>query len=600
MRGRFVLLLTLILLLGATARILHLGDQALWIDEGATYAVIRQPDAASIITFLSERDAHPPLYFLLLKAWTLVAGDSVVALRLFSALASLLSVAAIVPLAREITRTRPEWRGGAAPMLAALLLALSDPEFVLAQDMRMHALRTLLAIGIVLFYLRWTRTGRRFDAAVMVLAGAAILHTHIQGVYVLMAVGLHALIALRGRQRLTAVALVIAAGMAFVPWFVGFGLAQLDYDHGVASSLPSTWETLLVLGGKYLSQLWPLTGGLALLGTVVIVGGRARWRPVDRAFLLWAWIGITVGVSFVLNFFVPVLAPHRILLMSPALAILMAQGLVNIPGWPRTFLAAVLIVYGVTTVDDYYPKEPWDEVGADVARYFEPGDLALLEVYRGDYPLIYYLDRLLPPETQVESLRVWREFQPDGYPQGVTEAIAAHDVVWLTHWSPDQSAFGFLADAGFTRTAAQMTDHWGNAIMTYRYDRGFDAAPIAAFTSGMTLRRVSLEADRVDLWWSAEAPLSLDYSVSVFLLDASGAVAAQHDAFPFENQRPTTGWSAGEIVYDPHPLDVSALPPGAYQVGVQVYTYFDGARFPLVTGEDWAIVGEWVRAEASP
>ena len=77
-------------------------DQALWIDEGATYAVIRQPNAASILTFLAERDAHPPLYFLLLKAWTRIAGDSVVALRLFSALASLLSVAAVVPLAREM------------------------------------------------------------------------------------------------------------------------------------------------------------------------------------------------------------------------------------------------------------------------------------------------------------------------------------------------------------------------------------------------------------------------------------------------------------------------------------------------------------------
>jgi len=136
MPRQFIPLITLILLLGATARLLHIGDQALWIDEGATYAVIRQPDVPGILTFLSERDAHPPLYFLLLKAWTIAAGDSVVALRLFSAFASLLSVAAVVPLAREVTRTRPEQRGWAMPLLAALMLALSDPEFVLAQDMR--------------------------------------------------------------------------------------------------------------------------------------------------------------------------------------------------------------------------------------------------------------------------------------------------------------------------------------------------------------------------------------------------------------------------------------------------------------------------------
>jgi 4-amino-4-deoxy-L-arabinose transferase-like glycosyltransferase len=584
-----------ILLLGAVARILHLGDQALWIDEGATYAVIRQPNAASILTFLAERDAHPPLYFLLLKAWTRIAGDSVVALRLFSALASLLSVAAVVPLAREMLRIRPDLRGPAIPLLAALMLALSDPEFVLAQDMRMHALRTLLAIAIVLFYLRWLRIGRVRDAVGVWLAGTAILHTHIQGVYVLMAVGLHALLFLRGRLRLTALASVTACGLAFLPWFIGFGQYQLDYDHGVASALPSTWETLLVLGGKYLSQMWPLTVGLMLVGTAALIARPGQPRLWDRAALLWAWIGITVGVSYIVNWWVPVLAPHRILLLSPALAILIALGIAQFARPARAFLVAVLVVYGVTTVDDYYPKEPWDEVGADVARYFESGELVLLEVYRGDYPLMYYLDRLLPPGTQVESLRVWREFQADGYPQGVIDAIAAHETVWLTHWSPDPSAFTFLNDAGFIRTAAQMTDHWGNAIMTYRYDRGVDGAPLAAFTSGMTLRRARLLDDRVDLWWSADAPLALDYSVSVFVLGADGAVVMQHDAFPFENRRPTTGWSPGEIVYDPHPLALDALPPGMFPIGVQVYTYFDGVRFPLVTGEDWAIIGEWRR-----
>lgn len=588
----FLAAAVLILLLGAAARILHIGEQALWIDEGATYAVIRQPDAASILTFLAERDAHPPLYFLLLKAWTLLAGDSVVALRRFSALASLLSVAAVVPLAREVIRIRPDLRGPAIPLLAALMLALSDPEFVLAQDMRMHALRTLLAIAIVLFYLRWLRTGRASSAARFWLAGAAILHTHIQGVYALMAVGLHALIFLRGRQRLTALALVNACVLAFVPWFVVYGQHQLDYDHGVASSLPSTWDTLLVLGGKYLSQMWPLTTGLMLIGTAALIARPGQRRLWDRAALLWAWIGITVGVSYVVNLWVPVLAPHRILLLSPALAILIALGIASFPRSARTFLTAVLIVYGVTTVDDYYPKEPWDEVGADVARYFEPGDLVLLEVYRGDYPLMYYLDHLLPPGTQVESLRVWREFQADGYPQGVLDAIAAHDTVWLTHWSPDPSAFNFLTDAGFIRTAAQMTDHWGNAIMTYRYDRGFGDTPLATFTSGMTLHRARIRDERVDLWWSAAAPLALDYSVSVFVLDPAGAVVAQHDSFPFENRRPTSGWSPGEIVYDPHPLALDALPPGDYSIGVQVYTYFDGVRFPLITGEPWAIIGE--------
>jgi len=87
--------------------------------------------------------------------------------------------------------------------------------------------------------------------------------------------------------------------------------------------------------------------------------------------------------------------------ITPALAILIAQGLGNLRGWMLPFLTGVIVVYGVTTVDHYYPKPPWNEVGADMTRYAEPGQLALMEVYRGDFPLGYYLDQWLPENTDV-------------------------------------------------------------------------------------------------------------------------------------------------------------------------------------------------------
>jgi mannosyltransferase len=603
--NRTLPLLTAILILAASIRILHIGDQSLWIDEGATYFILQQPD---LITALQDRDHHPLLYYLMLEGWIGLAGGSVVAMRMFSAFFSILSVAAVVPLAKVINRGRPWFQDASVPILAALMLTLSDPEVVLAQEIRMYALRTFLVILSVLFYLRWTYKPSVKRALPWLIVSVTVVHVQYQGLYILAVEGLHALLFLRGRTRVAAVGWLVGIGLLCAPWFLAVGLSQRDNDPGIQASLPSNWATMRDLIGKFLSGQWALLLGLLLLGTVAVQPSERRGEKLERGaevpqgegfsvrvlhpfaptFLLVTWIAFTVIVTFLLNLLFPVLAPHRILLISPALAILIAQGLRNFQGVGRLVLVAVIVVYGLATVDDYYPKEPWDKMAASMALYARPDQMALLEVYRGDNPLTYYLDQWMPAGTNIQSLRHWREFWPDRYPQDVLDMLPEYNTVWLAHWSPDQSAFGFLSD--FNRTALLTTDHWGNQLNVYRYDR-IGAGEVAAYTSGMTLKQVELNDDirRVDLWWTAAERPALDYTVSVFLLDSSGALVVQHDSFPFENRRPTTSWDAGEIIYDPHPLP--AAPPGEYQVGVQVYTYFDGQRYPLTTGEPWAIVG---------
>lgn len=577
--------LTAILLLAGVTRILHIGDQALWIDEGATYFILNQPD---LVEALRLRDHHPPVYFLLLSGWLSIAGDSVVALRLFSAFFSILSVAAVVPLTRAIHKG-DSWFGAAfVPLIAALALALSDPEVVLAQDTRMYALRTFLVVLSALFYVRWTQQPTTRRAVLWIGTNALLFHVQYQGLFIAAAQGLHALMFLRGGVRFRAVACLALSGLLFTPWFISVAWEQRDNDTGIWASLPSNWNTIRELIYKFLGSQWAVMGALLLFGSFALIGGRMRWRPVGWTFFLWAWLIITVGVTFVLNFWLDVLAPHRILLITPVLAILIARGLRNVPSVGRGLLVVAMVVYGVTTVDDYYPKEPWDDMAANMARYAEPGQMALLEVYRGDNPLTYYLDHGMPPDTRVESLRHWREFRPDQYPAGVLDLLSQYNTVWLGHWSPDQSSFGLLAQSGFVQTALLTTDHWGNALNVHRFDRISDAPPLAQFVNGMDLLRVKAHPTRIDLWWRSDAPLALDYSVSAFLLDGNGTLAAQHDSFPFENGRPTSGWRSGEIIFDPHPLPPVA--PGQYRVGVQIYTYFDGARFGLIDGAEFLML----------
>ena len=86
------------------------------------------------------------------------------------------------------------------------------------------------------------------------------------------------------------------------------------------------------------------------------------------------------------------------------------------------------------------------------------------------------------------------------------------------------------------------------------------------------------------LWWTAEQTPPLDYSVSVFLLNDAGTLAAQHDGPPLEGASPTSTWQPGDLKYDIHPVVLPAtLPAGTYQLAVKVYWYGDNQPLPVQT-----------------
>jgi uncharacterized membrane protein len=587
------LILLAILLLSAAERILHIGDQSMWLDEGFAYFNQKQPD---MIHWLSIKELHPPLYFWGLHLWIGLTGSSALAMRMFSALPSLLSVAAVVPLAKVLARDRSRDEYWAIPIIAALLMALNDSEISLAQDVRMYALRTLLVLLSFLFYVRWYKQPGLARALLWVGALVALYHTHYQGLYVPAITGLHALIFLRGRKRIAAMGWLALSGALFAPWFLGIGWSQRGHETGVAAALPSNWTTAVELGYKYFSQMWSLMIGLLLLGLFRWVDGRVRWRPLGSTFLLAAWLVFSVVITFIGNLWFDILSPRRLMLITPALSILWARGLANFKNPARVFLVAVIVIYGLATVDDYYPKVPWNKLADDLARYAQTDQLVLMEIYRDDVTMDYYVDYLLSPQTPRESLRMWREDRAAEYPDALIREIDAQPSVWLVHWSPDQSAFRFLEQTGHVQTAKMSVPHLNGVDMLdlYRFDR-MPETPVAQFTNGMTLRQFEILPDegRIDLWWSADAPLDKDYTVSAFLLDAGGQLVAQYDGYPFAATaaRPTTTMQPGEVVYDPHPLDLSALAPGQYTVAVQLYTWQDGAKYPPVGGDGWLVLG---------
>jgi len=133
-------------LLALVIRAHGIGTTNLWLDEANSWLLTTY----SVHDMLANLRHSPasPLYFLLLKLWTLVWVDSTAALRSLSLIASL----PLIPVAYVIGRYSIGRGGG---LIAAALIALSPLQLYFAQEARVYMLATLLSAVATAAYLRW-------------------------------------------------------------------------------------------------------------------------------------------------------------------------------------------------------------------------------------------------------------------------------------------------------------------------------------------------------------------------------------------------------------------------------------------------------------
>lgn len=593
--GALVFLLALVLLLGWALRTHDLEVRSLWEDEGWTMLLSAGPSLGDVARTMAA-DQHPPLYFMIFRVWRSLTGETEFAGRYLGVLIGMVAVAAAFPLGRTLFGVR-------TGVLAALLLALADLHIDLSQEVRHYS---LLATGVVLsslFYARWRRKPSRANRVGYVLATLLLLYTHYLGAYIVLVQALHMLLTLRGRRLAEGVFLLGAMGLGFLPWLpVMADQNRLRWDNPLyyQNALPNSAETFRLVRTALLGQRYAILGGLALLGTVTLSyprgeasSPRARLRPLWPALYLGLTVVLIAGLIVAINERRQFLTVRNFILLTPALAVLAAHGLANLPRLARIFLVTLVVIVALTTVDARRHYPDWRAVVGNVSAYHLPGEPVLMDVWVGDFPARYYVDRQLGPDTPRVSLREWRAEYRELFLPHLLDFLQTHDAFWLIYWgdAPMDEYGGLIDEAGFQRTATLWVNHLGTPLYSSRYDK-LPPANAATFGDLFALRRFVAPqtaapgaAITVALWWAAEQPPPLDYSVSVFLLDAAGSLVAQHDGPPLDGRAPTSTWQPGAPQLDMHTVHLpSDLPPGPYTLGVKVYWYGDGVPLPAVVG----------------
>ena len=612
------------LLLAALLRFHALAAQSLWHDEGNTLRLIQRelPELLSA----ASRDIHPPLYYLLLKAWSGLTGESEFALRAFSALSGVLSVACAYALGAALFAS-------GVGMVAAFLTALNTFSIYYSQEARMYALLALIAALAMLCFVKWLDARRPSLLIGMALCNAAGLYTHYAYPLNLAAQGALFALWFAARCERRALGAYLAANALTVALF----LPQLPIALGQLSSWSqASRETLATVNQLGVIGAWLLYGSTferlnqalivltlmsALIGAIVSDWLRRPQRTAPswwrRAVpMLWLSIGVLIFLAFDLyraenlKFLLP---------MQIAAALLVARGLwllwelgtgnfvVVQEALPR--LAALLIGYGLLSTashgihslynDAAYARSNYRALAAYIAREARQDDAILLSApnqievftyyYRGDLPLYGVPEGLGGDDAQTRRQ---------------TEAIiAAHRRLFAIFWGEAERDPRRVVEQVLSERAYEIDTAWFGDVRLVRYAMlNALSAPrsvMARFGESITLREVALSAERiaagdvlgVALTWQTDQRLTRRYRVSVQLLDSFGRLAAQRDAEPNNNRALTTLWQPNVPVRDTHGVIIAPnLPRGEYQVSVVLYALDDGVRLP-VDGGDALIVG---------
>ncbi len=144
-------MLVFVLLLAAWLRFYRIEYQSYWNDEGNSRVLAER--SVAVIVRSAAADIHPPGYYLALKVWRGLVGESEFGLRSFSTLAGLVLVALLYRLGRE-------YFDATAAVAAALLGAVNPFLIYYAQEARMYALLATLSAASFLLFSKWLKSTR--------------------------------------------------------------------------------------------------------------------------------------------------------------------------------------------------------------------------------------------------------------------------------------------------------------------------------------------------------------------------------------------------------------------------------------------------------
>jgi mannosyltransferase len=623
MRRSTLWLLMAILLLATALRFHRLDAQSFWNDEGNSARLSER--SIPLILAGTASDVHPPLYYLLLRGWRELAGETEFGLRALSAFTGVMVVAGVAGLTRSLQAqlfSGPDGRVRTShPALLATLLAALHPGLIYySQEARMYQLLALLSTLSTLLLLEWYRAGREGKlvratghAAAYPVCLAAGLYTHYFFPAIMAAHGLAILLVAAGQARrhqiewqlrssraagvfafttfpqslLKWLLAVFTAVMFYLPWLPIF----LERAGGSGRDLVrGSFLDYLAAGGRWLlvgaTYDGPLAAVLLLVALLLLLP--LLWPAVKAQAMVAAWWLplLLVVVPFLLLYGGGLVRPAYfkfLILAVPPLCAGLALG------WQRAYglgQAPLLSLAGAVMVllllwsngralpnlyyDPAYARADYRGLAQRIAAERHPRAAVILNApnqwevftyYHQEGAPVYALPRAHPDVTAIDA--------------ELGEIVAQYDRLYAIYWGETERDPERLVERWLDSRTYKATDEWVGDLRFVVYAvpaepaREMATATEAVFGEKVRLNGYALGPDRVypgdivevALYWQALEPLEQRYKIFLHLLDQHGRLLAQRDSEPGGGLKLTTLWQPGETVADHHGVLIPADAP---------------------------------------
>ena len=502
-RSRLPLELIIAIAIATGLRMYQLGAESIWLDEAVSITMTEESWWYLLFEFPGQ-DPHPPLHYLLLKAWVTIAGNSEFSVRLLSALFAI----ATVPLLYYLGRLMFDRFTGAA---AAIFFAVAPFQIWYAQEARMYSLFVMLTVASFLSLVLLSDNFTRNRAALYIIVTSLMVYSHVYALFIVFTqavfigwrwLRLHD----AGNEPLSltlqqALQVFVGVGIVSAPWLMiffsrlGESTDRVSWIETPGTDVFTQIFTLFSFGytaeGMYHLSAPPLAFlAVAALCILLAIGwvwlGRSiqfteKWGLSMASFtreqaalqLLLLWLTLPIALSYVLSHLItPFLIFRPMTAMAPAFLLLLAIGarvLASLSIPYRSLVPYVVIIILLSGMliplpsfyaDDY--KDQWRDAGAFVDDTAEPGDVVLISHPYNDYPFLYYFD-----DDDVAVVGVWPDDSSEAFDQHLDDASQVY-VVLGNIWGEEREQLLQTVDQAIgDHTGADHRDY--GAVHVYRY-----------------------------------------------------------------------------------------------------------------------------------
>ncbi len=365
-----------------------------WADEAYTVLEVRAASWPEFLHINLQNEETPPLYFALLRLWSMAwASSDETTLRLFSAACLAFTVPLVGFLGRRLWNPQ-------IGLVAAILLAVNPAAHYYGQEARAYALALLLAAAVLLVGQLYLQRPRLRWGVAYVLAGTLLLYTNYFGAFTLAGLGLFAAVLLfvrwyRQRQPVARWAMLGWVGVQlcilalWVPWLSG-----LRYQLAVSGAARAPEQRNLLLQaalsllalGAHLPDLSILSNVLLVVLSMALVAATVqvvRKAPARQWFWLLAVLVFPLLGGLLLLRDDGQFSVRYVLLALPAYVLLLAAGSL-LPSraeiLPRTLLVGVIALsacYSLVVAPTPQRRVAWDQVARVVEQGTQRDDVLL-------------------------------------------------------------------------------------------------------------------------------------------------------------------------------------------------------------------------------